>query len=238
MRKKKTKKKYLYILLCIFSLLFGVYFFRGSYILDTLGFHYELPFSKKITVPTTYTSSDQNKNGISDAIDIVNAARVEATNKTKYESNYYEGGFPPDNEGVCTDVVWRALKGINVDLKQLMDQDIKENITTYPRVAGKPDPHIDFRRVPNQDVFFKRTIESLTTELFPYDIDNLKQWQPGDIVVFLGDFDHVGIVSDKQARDGTPYFIHNIPPFAAEIKLTSISKPIYAHYRWNYERKN
>lgn len=26
------------------------------------------------------------------------------------------GGYPPDGEGVCTDVIWRGVKGINVSL--------------------------------------------------------------------------------------------------------------------------
>lgn len=232
---KKTNQIKIIISICLLIVFCTVFFFKGEYIINSLGFQYELPFGKTLKIPPAHTSLDNNQNGISDALDIVRAARVEVKNKTHYESNYYRGGFPPDTEGVCTDVVWRGLRGINVNLKELMDQDIMEHVELYPRVEGKPDPNIDFRRVPNQEVFFNRNADKLTTELIPYDVDNLKQWQPGDIVLYLGDFDHVGIISDRRAKDGTPYLIHNLPPFASEIKLTSLSKPIYAHYRWKYK---
>nr|WP_277350528.1 DUF1287 domain-containing protein [Bacillus sp. RO2] len=75
----------------------------------------------------------------------------------------------------------------------------------------------------------------MTTAVKKGDIDNLEQWQPGDIVVFLGgDFDHVGIVSDKRTKDGIPYIIHNTYPFASEIKLTSFKSPITGHFRWKF----
>lgn len=116
-----------------------------------------------------------------------------------------------------------------------MDADIVEHTHLYPRVDGKPDPNIDFRRVPNQFVYFERYAESLTTELITGDNENLQQWQAGDIVVFMErNFHHVGIISDKKAKDGTPYFIHNIRPFAAEVKLSSFNTPIAGHYRWKY----
>jgi uncharacterized protein len=211
-----------------------IIFYRNGMILDHIGLHMENPFVKKVNVPSTYTKVDKNKNGIPDPLDIVQTARKEVKQRTHYESNYYKGGFPPDDEGVCTDVIWRGLLGANIHLKELMDVDIEENTDLYPRVNGKPDPNIDFRRVPNQHVFFQRFAESLTTQLIPGDVENLKHWQPGDIVVFLDEYHHVGIVSDKRAKDGTPYFINNNPPFAAEVKLISFDTPIAAHYRWKY----
>lgn len=236
--KKSRKQKIFYITSFLFLLIIvGTYFYKDGLLYDSIGIHVEPPFKKTMEVPAKHTKVDSNLNGISDAIDIVNTARMEAKNKIPYESNYYEGGYPPASEGVCTDVVWRALKEINIDLKTLIDNDILENTKQYKRVAGKPDPNIDFRRVPNQHVYFENHLESLTTKIIPYDVSNLEQWQAGDIVLFLGSFDHVGIVSDKRAKDGTPYFIHNTPPFASEIKLTSLSNytPITGHYRWNYK---
>ncbi|WP_260471812.1 DUF1287 domain-containing protein [Bacillus sp. HMF5848] len=211
-----------------------VLFYRNGIALDSLGFHFENPFKSAIDVPVAYSQVDSNNNGVADPIDIVVAARQEVKQRTKYESNYYAGGYPPENEGVCTDVIWRGLLGADIYLKDLMDEDIKQNINVYPRVNGKPDPNIDFRRVPNQYVFLERFTSSLTTELIPYDIDNLIEWQPGDIVVFLDGYHHIAIVSDKRAKDGTPYVIHNNPPFAAEVKLTSMTTPIAGHYRWEY----
>lgn len=211
-----------------------IIFYKNGLILNTIGIDFENPFAKAVVVPPSYSDIDRNNNGIADPLDIVQTARKEVEQRTKYESNYYKGGFPPEGEGVCTDVIWRGLLGADINLKALMDVDIRENTGLYPRVNDKPDPNIDFRRVPNQNVYFQRFSEALTTELIPGDIENLKQWQPGDIVVFLDGYHHVGIVSDRRAKDGTPYFINNNPPFAAEIKLKSFDTPIAAHYRWKY----
>lgn len=71
-------------------------------------------------------NSDKNKNGINDLDDIVKGARQEVINKTKYKDGYYSGGFPPSGEGVCTDVLWRALKCAGYDLKTAIDNDIKQ----------------------------------------------------------------------------------------------------------------
>lgn len=218
------------LVVVLFSLVF-----RDGIILDTLGIHTDRPFGKVINVPENFSNADRNNNNIPDPIDIVLAARKEVEQRTTYKSHYYAGGYPPNDEGVCTDVIWRGLLGAGVVLKKLMDQDISENEALYPRVEGTPDPNIDFRRVPNQFVYFERFAESLTTELVPKDVNNLQEWQPGDIVVFLDGFHHVGIVSDKRDKDGIPYLIHNNRPFAAEVKLSSFTTPIAGHFRWRYD---
>jgi uncharacterized protein len=231
----KLKKYFvLFGIFVVIGCLAFITFFRSGLILDFMNINIESPFTKSVIVPDDYVQIDRNNNGIPDPIDIVNAARIEVQQRTKYESNYYAGGYPPDDEGVCTDVIWRGLFGIDVNLKDLIDEDIEKNTDLYPRVNGKPEPNIDFRRVPNQYVYFERFTQVLTTELIAGDIENLRQWQPGDIVVFLDGFHHVAIVSDRRTKDGTPYIIHNNPPFAAEIKLKSIKTPIAGHYRWNY----
>lgn len=190
---------------------------------------------KPVKVPEEYSKVDKNKNSTPDCLDVVNAARKEAINKTIYKDAYYVGGYPPDNEGVCTDVIWRGFKGINVELKSSIDNDIKNNLSAYPRVDNKPDPNIDFRRVKNLDIFLKRNAISVTKELKPFDIDNLKQWQPGDIVVIMQPFEHVAIISDKRANDGVPYVIHNTAPQAKESDSLEYWAPyIFGHYRWKY----
>ena len=112
--------------------------------------------SNKVDVPDESSKVDKNENGIADPIDIVNSARKEAEQKTLYIDAYYTGGYPPEGVGVCTDVIWRGFKGINVTIKDLIDKDIKENMAEYKGINGKPDSNIDFRRVINQDVFFKK----------------------------------------------------------------------------------
>lgn len=233
---KLLKKKFFSIVAVVaIGLTAFLFLFRDGIILDHIGFHVEFPFGNEVEVPTEFTEADANGNDTPDPLDVVRTARGEVDRRTSYKSVYYDGGYPPEEEGVCTDVIRRGLMGASINLKDLMDKDIAKNTDLYPRVGGNPDPNIDFRRVPNQDVFFQRFAESLTTELIRNDVENLKQWQPGDIVVFLGgDFDHVGIVSDRRAKDGTPYLIHNTYPFAAEVKLSSFKSPITGHYRWKY----
>lgn len=193
----------------------------------------ELPINK-VDVPDESSKVDKNENGTADPIDIVNSARKEAKQKTIYIDAYYTGGYPPEGEGVCTDVIWRGFKGINVSIKDLIDKDIEENMAEYKGVLGKQDSNIDFRRVVNQDVFFKRNCILLTTEFKENDINNLKEWQPGDIIVFIEGYEHIGIISDKRDEEGIPYVIHNSHPSASEVKLSWFHNPIHGHYRWKY----
>ncbi|MBU9722943.1 MULTISPECIES: DUF1287 domain-containing protein [Bacillaceae] len=238
-KRRRFKKSWLKIAtIAIIPIILILPFYKNGIILDFLGFELDNPFATSIEVPDDFSQIDSNNSGIPDPIEMVVEARKEVEQRTTYRSGYYAGGYPPDDEGVCTDVIWRALKAIDVSLKDLMDADIEENTELYPRVDGRPEPNIDFRRVPNQYVFFERFTESLTTEVIPGDVENLREWQPGDIVLFLEGFHHVGIISDRRTKDGVPYVIHNTWPHAAEVKLTSFSTPIAGHYRWNYEAQD
>lgn len=159
-------------------------------------------YAEDFGIQTIKSNTDFDNDGIDDYTDILEGAKIEAKNKPTYRSAYYLGGYPPENEGVCTDVIWRSLKNAGYLLKDMVDEDIKNNVSLYPRVEGKPDPNIDFRRVPNLIVYFKRNHISLTI-----DLTQISEWQPGDIVVFSND--HVGIISDKRNERGVPYIIHN-----------------------------
>ena len=142
--------------------------------------------------------------------------------------SYYAGGYPPEDEGVCTDVIWRAFARAGYSLKDLVDADIAENIGEYPRVEGRPDPNIDFRRVKNLRVYFERNATVLTN-----DPGEISQWQPGDIVIF-GE-SHIGIISDKRNRDGVPYLIHNAGQLKREedaLQSYHRQTPIAGHYRF------
>lgn len=180
-------------------------------------------------ITTLQSPLDADGDGIDDYTDILLGARRDAENRPQYDPSYFAGGYPPEDRGVCTDVVWRALQNAGYDLKALVDADIAENTGLYPRVQGIPDPNIDFRRVPNLLVFFGRYAESLTTD--PYDI---AAWQPGDIVTFEGR--HIGIISDKRNSRGIPYLIHNSgQPHREEDALLRCHRnhPISGHFRWN-----
>lgn len=187
----------------------------------------------RCVVEKVVLESDKDGDGIYDLDDIVQGARKDLEAKPLYKDAYYAGGYPSDNEGVCTDVVWRALQNAGYDLKGMMDRDILENTGDYPRVNGEPEPNIDFRRVPNQEAFFKKYADRLTTEIKPWDPENLKLWQGGDIVVFGPPYDHVGVVSDKRRADGVPLLIHNAGPCTREDNgLLTWSSPLTYHFRY------
>ncbi|MCC8193635.1 MAG: DUF1287 domain-containing protein [Deltaproteobacteria bacterium] len=161
---------------------------------------------------------------------LIKGAREEVSRRPWYKSAYYSGGgIPPADEGVCTDLVWRALKVAGYDLKKNMDADIRNNKAAYPRV-GKPDPNIDFRRVPNQTAFFRRHAQKLTTRI---DAGSIAAWQPGDIAVFANP-DHIAILSDKRNAEGFPLLLHNQGPFATEGDdfMAWYARGIVAHFRF------
>lgn len=194
---------------------------------------------EEIVIERITCSSDKDGDGLNDLDDILEGARKDIENKPRYTDAYYEGGYPPDNEGVCTDVIWRAFKNTGYLLKDMVDEDIKNNLKLYPRVQGRPDPNIDFRRIKNLRVFFDRYAKSLTTEIIPRDIENLKEWQAGDIVVFDDPMEHIAIISDKRNSDGVPYIIHNSGPYTQENDMLIVwaenYSPIVEHYRFPIE---
>lgn len=144
---------------------------------------------------------DFNNNGVDDYTDFLLGAKKDAKNKPKYKSKYYSGGYPLDNEGVCTDVIWRAFKEAGYSLKDMVDKDIEKNPDDYK--IKVIDKNIDFRRVVNLRVFFDKYATVLTNDIF--DID---EWMPGDIVIF-GNNKHIGIVSDYRNKNEIAYIIHN-----------------------------
>ena len=207
----------LFILICI--VLIGIILvypkYKTSYTAEDFG------------IETLKSKTDYDNDGIDDYTDILEGAKIEAKKKPTYKSEYYSGGYPPDGEGVCTDVIWRALKNAGYSLKDMVDKDIKNNLSKYPRVNGKPDPNIDFRRVPNLKVYFERNHVVLTN-----DLTKIEEWQPGDIVVFGSS--HIGIISDKRNERGVPYLLHNGgQPLREEDILELYIKydPITGHYR-------
>ncbi|MCI8541217.1 MAG: DUF1287 domain-containing protein [Erysipelotrichaceae bacterium] len=179
------------------------------------------------------SGKDENQNGVDDFLDILAGAKLEAQRRPTYRSAYYAGGYPPENEGVCTDVIWRSLAHAGYDLKELVDRDIAACVACYPRVNGAPDPNIDFRRVPNLQVFLRRHALSLTC-----DINEIGQWQAGDIVVFADS--HIAIISDQRNHNGIPFLIHNgnLPKMEEDgLWREAFLKGISGHYRFVYHEE-
>lgn len=190
--------------------------------------------------PEITTISDKDNDGINDIDDILQGARQEVKNKTVYKDWYFAWWFPPDGQWVCSDVIWRAFKNAWYNLKNDVDKDIQAHVASYPRVNGKPEPNIDFRRVMNLHVYFQKYSQNLTLEVIKNDKNNLEQWQPGDIVIFWKPKDHIAIISDKRNKYWVPYIIHNASHVAKEEDMLlywheNIS-PIIGHFRLKYDK--
>lgn len=187
--------------------------------------------AKDFGIEILSSPNDYDNDGIDDYTDIMLGARMDALNRPKYNSDYVDGGYPSDDVGVCADVIWRSFKNAGYILKDMIDEDIKNNPSDYLGLDGRADPNIDFRRVRNLKVFFDKYAIHLTLD--PYKIE---EWQPGDIVVFGKNYNHIGIISDKRNKDGIPYLIHNAGQYHREedaLIRWQKRNTITGHYRWN-----
>lgn len=173
-------------------------------------------------IPDYHSAVDKDADGIDDQSDILASARAYLETKPKYQSVYYAGGYPDDEHGVCTDVIAFALRGTGYDLMELIDADIRANPTLYD--VETPDANIDFRRVKNLEVWFRRHAKSLTT-----DVHDITEWQGGDIAIFK---DHIGLVSDKRNKNGVPFLIHHYSPVQASYEEDVLENyQVLGHYR-------
>ena len=96
------------LLICIIVIISAIIYmmYKPSYTAEDFG------------IEIIKSDSDKDNDGIDDYTDILLGAKAEAKRKPKYKSVYYAGGYPPDTEGVCTDVIWRALKDAGYILKE------------------------------------------------------------------------------------------------------------------------
>jgi uncharacterized protein YijF (DUF1287 family) len=142
-----------------------------------------------------------------------NAAISLTKNAVIYDPAYFKIAYPmgdvPVGKGVCTDVVIRAYRKLNIDLQRLVHEDMVLHFNIYPKRWGlkKTDTNIDHRRVPNLMVFFNRFGRSLPRTLVPTD------YHTGDIVCWDlgGGTTHIGIVIENRSKDGKRHLIvHNI----------------------------
>lgn len=151
-----------------------------------------------------------------------------------YDPAYYRIAYPngdvPAHIGVCTDVIIRAYRKLNIDLQKEVHEDMKSNFNVYPTIWGRsgPDKNIDHRRVPNLMTFFKRhgTVKKISTE--PND------YQPGDIVCWNlgGGTNHIGIVIRRKSEDGQRHLIvHNIGK-GQVVEDFLFKARIIGHYRY------
>lgn len=142
-----------------------------------------------------------------------NAALALTKNKVTYDPTYFSIDYPngdvPSDKGVCTDVVIRAYRTLNIDLQKEVHEDMRANFGLYPKNWGlsKTDKNIDHRRVPNLMKFFSRFGNTKPITNDP------KDYAPGDIVCWSlgGGLTHIGLVVNKKSSDQQRYLIvHNI----------------------------
>lgn len=126
-----------------------------------------------------------------------------------YQRLDYPGGDVPRDRGVCTDVLIRALRAVNVDLQVDVHRDMKAHFEAYPAIWGlkTPDPNIDHRRVPNLERYLQRVGKGLPIG------DDPAPFLPGDFVSWRLDRGqpHIGMVANDLSTDGKRHLIiHNI----------------------------
>ena len=182
---------------------------------------------------TPTISSAQTPNAL-DAAKIVNAARLRTRTRVRYDPKYialsYPDGDVPDDTGVCTDVIIRSYRtALAFDLQKAVHEDMGQNFSAYPKNWGlkRPDKNIDHRRVPNLEAFFTRRGAAVKiTEL-------ATDYKPGDIVSWRlgGRLPHIGIVTDKKTRGGTPLIVHNIGAGPVEDDIL-FAETIVGHFRF------
>jgi uncharacterized protein YijF (DUF1287 family) len=165
----------------------------------------------------------------------LSAAAIELTKqRVLYDPQYFRIAYPngdvPAGKGVCTDVVIRAYRKLDIDLQQRVHEDMSRNFGAYPKSWGlkTTDRNIDHRRVPNLMTFFGRKDASLPIT------QNAIDYMPGDIVCWnlSGGLTHIGIVVDRRSADGKRNLIvHNIG--AGQVLEDCLFKfKIIGHYRY------
>lgn len=88
---------------------------------------------------------------------LVNAALKRTLEDVTYNGKYvsipYPNGDVPKTIGVCTDLVIRSYRALNIELQQHVHEDMTAHFDAYPSKRiwnlNRPDSNIDHRRVPN-----------------------------------------------------------------------------------------
>jgi uncharacterized protein YijF (DUF1287 family) len=180
-----------------------------------------------------------NRTILAESRRLINKGCLYTRNATGIIPMSFPMGDIPKSEGVCTDVVIRALRGLNIDLQALLYEDIVLNPRRYPGIP-KPNPNIDHRRTRNLKIFFDHNAVVLTTKP-PAVLSD--QWLPGDIVLMDTGiangtiYDHIGIVSARKTKTGIPLVINlwTVGDRLNEMELLKGDYPeIVGHYRLHH----
>jgi uncharacterized protein len=173
-----------------------------------------------------------NAQNFSDSLSL--AARELCGQDVIYDPSYYVIDYPdgdiPEGRGVCTDVIIRAYRSLDIDLQELVHQDMNSNFNLYPEIWNltSPDKNIDHRRVPNLMKYFERRGITLTCSR------RAEDYLAGDIVCWDlgGGLTHIGIVVYRKSKDEKRNMIvHNIGG-GQVLEDFLFNKPIIGHYRY------
>jgi uncharacterized protein YijF (DUF1287 family) len=149
-----------------------------------------------------------------------------------YISIKYPNGDVPKSKGVCTDVVIRAYRKLDIDLQKEVHEDMKANFSKYPNLQKwgmtKTDTNIDHRRVPNLEIFFERKGMKLVVT------ENANDYKTGEIVTWMINekLPHIGIITNKKSADGKRNLIvHNVG-YGQVLEDCLFSYKIVGHYKY------
>jgi uncharacterized protein YijF (DUF1287 family) len=140
----------------------------------------------------------------------VAAAKWQVGKTLTYNPEYVKLSYPMGDialsKGVCTDVIVRAMRKLNVDLQREIYRDKKANPKRYKGLyyTNRLDPNIDHRRVKNIQAY-----------LIAKGYRVKDKFKAGDIVVWKlptkpRELDHIGICTHNKNAHGEPLVIHNI----------------------------
>lgn len=188
----------------------------------------QMPRAELSAEPTQVAVSDPNiQNLIAGGLKQVGITK---SYDPEYRRIAYPMGDVPMETGVCTDVVIRALRDVNVDLQQLVHEDMKRNFGVYPKRWGlsKPDPNIDHRRVPNLQTYFTRKGMSLPIS------QNRADYRVGDIVTWkIGDkLDHIGLITHLRMGENEPFLVVHNMGSGTHVEDILFAWRITGHYRY------
>ena len=189
--------------------------------------------NKTLSIAATRQTAKTFEEKLSDAAIFITDPSIEYD--PAYFSIKYPNGDIPANKGVCTDVIIRSYRRLNIDLQKEVHEDMSANFSKYPNLKKwgmtKTDTNIDHRRVPNLEVFFERKGHKLSVTNNPSD------YRTGEIVTWMinGKLPHIGIVTNKKSEDGKRNLIvHNVGG-GQVLEDCLFDYEIVGHYK--YERK-
>ena len=179
-------------------------------------------------------SSIENPNSFAEKLS--NAAIQIIDKNVIYTPDYvklkYPNGDVPSKTGVCTDVIIRAYRKLNIDLQKEVHEDMIANFTKYPNLKKwglkTTDKNIDHRRVPNLEVFFGRKGKTLPIT------QNANDYKTGEIVTWMinGKLPHIGIITHLKSNNGKRNLIvHNVGG-GQVLEDCLFSYEIVGHYKY------